>query len=387
VKRLLLALAVLAGGGLAAVSAWSAARAGLQDVRALARAAPRRTALMRERAAEARRRGRPYHIRQVWVPYERISPLLRRAVLVAEDDAFYRHGGLDWDELAASARRDFEARRLVRGGSTITQQLAKNLYLARQRTLTRKLTEVFLAWRMERALSKRRIFELYLNLIEWGDGVFGAEAAARHSFGVSASDLSPRQALLLAAVIINPRRYSVLAPPRRIQRRVRMIASRMRRRGYLDELQYADAIEAPAPAAPASGTDSSAARAESLRAIPPPAGNALPREHTGRRRGFRAAVIAGDAARVGRDVARAGHDAARVGRDASARPPGPAAGSYAPSASFTRRETVAPSARPFTCAMTAPITLPVSFEPAAPIFATASRTTARSSSSESVGGR
>ena len=372
-KRLLLALAVLAGGGLAAVSAWSAARAGLQDVRALARAAPRRTALMRERAAEARRRGRPYHIRQVWVPYERISPLLRRAVLVAEDDAFYRHGGLDWDELAASARRDFEARRLVRGGSTITQQLAKNLYLARQRTLTRKLTEVFLAWRMERALSKRRIFELYLNLIEWGDGVFGAEAAARHSFGVSASDLSPRQALLLAAVIINPRRYSVLAPPRRIQRRVRMIASRMRRRGYLDELQYADAIEAPAPAAPASGTDSSAARAESLRAIPPPAGNALPREHTGRRRGFRAAVIAGDAA--------------RVGRDANARPPGPAAGSYAPSASFTRRETVAPSARPFTCAMTAPITLPVSFEPAAPIFATASRTTARSSSSESVGGR
>jgi monofunctional biosynthetic peptidoglycan transglycosylase len=281
VKRLFLVLAILAGGGLAALATLAAARAGLQDVRALTRAAPRRTALMRERAAEARRRGRPYEIRQVWVPYERISPLLRRAVLVAEDDAFYQHGGLDWDELAASARRDLEARRVVRGGSTITQQLAKNLYLARQRTLTRKLTEIFLALRMERALSKRRIFELYLNLIEWGDGVFGAEAAARHSFGVSASDLSPRQALLLAAVIINPRRYSVLDPPRRIQRRVRMIASRMRRRGYLDDLQYADAIGALAPAARASRTDSSSARAESLRALPPPARNALPESTRG----------------------------------------------------------------------------------------------------------
>jgi monofunctional biosynthetic peptidoglycan transglycosylase len=161
------------------------------------------------------------------VPYERISPLLRRAVLIAEDDAFYQHGGLDWDELAASARRDLEARRLVRGGSTITQQLAKNLYLARQRTLTRKLTEVFLAWRMERALSKRRIFELYLNLIEWGDGVFGAEAAARHYYRTSAARLSSGQAAKLAAMVPNPRYYDSHRNAQGLARKTRIIQRRM----------------------------------------------------------------------------------------------------------------------------------------------------------------
>jgi monofunctional biosynthetic peptidoglycan transglycosylase len=122
---------------------------------------------------------------------------------------------------------------------------------------------------MERTLSKRRIFELYLNLIEWGDGVFGAEAAARHYFGVSAADLAPRQALLLAAVIINPHRYRVLDPPRRIERRVRMIASRMRRRGALDQVQYDQALGLAPPAPP---PDSTAPPGDSLAApVSPPA--------------------------------------------------------------------------------------------------------------------
>lgn len=249
-KRTLLALAVLLLAACAALAALSAARAGLYDVARLARAVPARTAIMLERKAAAARAGRPWRMRQTWVPYDHISPLLRRAVLTAEDEAFYQHGGLDWNELQAAARRDLQEHRAARGGSTITQQLAKNLFLGDARTVTRKLTEVFLALRMERALSKRRIFELYLNLIEWGDGVFGAEAAARRYFGVSAADLSPRQALLLAAVIINPHRYSVLAPPRRIERRVRMIASRMRRRGALDEAQYEQALGLPPPAPP-----------------------------------------------------------------------------------------------------------------------------------------
>ena len=266
-KRLLLAVALLLALGLGGLAAWSAARAGLYDVASLARREPRRTALMRQRAAQAARHGRPYSVAQIWAPYERVSPLLRRAVLVAEDDAFYEHGGLDWDEMAAAARRDLEARHVVRGGSTITQQLAKNVYLGDERTITRKFTEMFLAMRMERLLSKRRIFELYLNLIEWGDGVFGAEAAARRYFGVHAADLSPRQALLLAAVIINPRRFSVLDPPRRIERRVRMIASCLRRRGFLDPTQYAEAIGAPPPA-PRTPAADSAASAESMRARP-----------------------------------------------------------------------------------------------------------------------
>ena len=253
-KRALLLLAVLLLGAFAILAALAAMRAGLYDVARLSRAVPARTAVMLERGAAAARAGRPWRVHQAWVPYDRISPLLRRAVLTAEDDAYYQHGGLDWNELRAAARRDLEERRVVRGGSTITQQLAKNLFLGDARTVTRKLTEVFLALRMERTLSKRRIFELYLNLIEWGDGVFGAEAAAQRYFGVSAADLNPRQALLLAAVIINPHRYSALAPPRRIERRVRMIASRMRRRGALDAAQYAQALGLPPPAPPDPGT-------------------------------------------------------------------------------------------------------------------------------------
>jgi monofunctional biosynthetic peptidoglycan transglycosylase len=210
----------------------------LPDVSALERRAPVRTALMRQRIAEARTAGRSLGIDQRWIPYERISPLARRAVLIAEDDAFFSHGGLDWDEIRASVKRNLTAGRIVRGGSTITQQLARNLYLGNQRTPTRKLKEILLARRIEDALTKRRIFELYLNLIEWGDGVYGIEAAAQRHFGVSAAQLDARQSALLAAVIINPRRYDPAQPGRRIERRARMILGRMWRRGLVSEEEY-----------------------------------------------------------------------------------------------------------------------------------------------------
>ncbi len=234
---------------LAAVTAWDAATLDLGD---LDRRVPFPTALMRARENQARRRNLPHRVDCRFVPYERISPLLRRAVLVAEDDAFFHHGGLDWGEIGAAARRNLERRRVVRGGSTITQQLARNLFLGEDRTLTRKLKEIVLALRIERTLSKRRILELYLNLIEWGDGVYGAGAAARHYFGTPAEALDARQALLLASVIINPRRFSPLSPSPRIERRVRMIASRMHRRGQLGDAEYRLAIgeraEAPGDA-------------------------------------------------------------------------------------------------------------------------------------------
>ena len=239
---------------LAALTVQAALEAGAYPVQTLATRIPRVTAYMRERDAESRRALRRLRIDQRWIPYERVSPLLRRAVLVAEDDAFFTHDGLDWNEIQASARRNLEAGRIVRGGSTITQQLARNLYLGEERTLSRKLKEAFLALRIERALTKRRIFELYLNLIEWGDGIYGAEAAAQRYFGVSAADLGPREAVLMAAVIINPRRYSPLDPGRRIQRRVRLIAARLRRRGDLDEDGYRLAIAAPLPPAPVGTT-------------------------------------------------------------------------------------------------------------------------------------
>ncbi len=266
-KRGLLGAGLLAALVLAVVAVQAALEAASYPVSDLATRVPRVTALMRERGATA-------PVDQRWIAYESVSPLLRRAVLVAEDDAFFTHGGLDWNEIQASARRNLEAGRIVRGGSTITQQLARNLFLGDARTLTRKLKEVFLALRLERALSKRRIFELYLNLIEWGDGIYGIEAAARRYFGVPASDLSPREAVLLAAVIINPRRFSPVAPPARIEHRVRIIAGRLRRRGFLDDQAYASAIGEPlaSPARAAfPGGMAAPAGGAAADSVPPPA--------------------------------------------------------------------------------------------------------------------
>jgi len=244
-RRALLVVLLLGAGLFVLLSVVAVLAALRPDVSSLAARTPQRTALMRQREREAARAGKPFRVEQRNISYGSISPLLRRAVLVSEDDAFFSHDGLDWNEIKASARTNLEKRRMVRGGSTITQQLAKNLYLSGERSLTRKVEEAVLAVRLERALSKRRIFELYLNLIEWGDGVFGIEAAARHYYGVSASRLSPRQAVLLAAVIINPRRYSPLTPSSRIERRARRIASRLHARGVLDDAQYREAIGAP----------------------------------------------------------------------------------------------------------------------------------------------
>ena len=147
----------------------------------------------------------------------------------------------------------------MRGGSTITQQLAKNLWLDGARTPVRKLEEVLLALRLERTLNKRRIFELYLNEIEWGDGIYGAEAAARRWFHTSAAALSASQSVRLAAVIINPRRFSPVDTPRRIERRMRMIASRMRHRGELSDADWREVLGLPPVTAP---PDSSAAPPE-----------------------------------------------------------------------------------------------------------------------------
>jgi monofunctional biosynthetic peptidoglycan transglycosylase len=229
--------------------------ASLPDVAVLERRAPARTSLMRRRVAEARKQGRELRIDQRWIPYNSISPVMRRAVLIAEDDAFFSHGGLDWDEIRASMRRNLEAGRIVRGASTITQQLARNLYLGNERTVTRKLREIMLARRIEGALTKRRIFELYLNLIEWGDGIFGIEAAAQRHFGVPASALDARQSALLASVIINPRRFDPAHPNLRIERRARMILGRMWRRGFIGEFEYLVATgRTPPPPAPFDST-------------------------------------------------------------------------------------------------------------------------------------
>lgn len=199
----------------------------LPDVRPLRTTPPSTTAWMEMRARQARAAGKPVRKIQRWVSYGRISPNLTRAVLLAEDSAFWSHEGIDFDEIKMSIEDSWEKGEPLRGASTITQQLAKNLYLSPSRNPTRKITEFLIARRLEAELSKRRILELYLNLIEWGDGIWGCEAAARAYFGVSAAELSQEQAALMAGAIINPVRYSPAHPNARLLRRQAIILRRM----------------------------------------------------------------------------------------------------------------------------------------------------------------
>jgi monofunctional biosynthetic peptidoglycan transglycosylase len=210
----------------------------LPDVRHLAKENPKTTAFMALRVDEARAAGRKFSIRHQWVPYSRISPFLKRAVIVTEDAAFFDHDGIDLDEIKASLERNWEDGQFLRGASTITQQLAKNLYLSPSRNPMRKVTELLITRRLEAALSKQRILEIYLNMIEWGDGIFGCEAAARAYFGKSCANLAVPEAALMAGAIINPREHSPAKPTRRLLRRQQIILRRMQ-------------FKPPAPAAPA----------------------------------------------------------------------------------------------------------------------------------------
>ena len=199
----------------------------LPDVRPLAKTNPKTTAFMELRIEEAQKAKRKFAIRQQWVPYNRISPMLKRAVIVTEDAAFFDHDGIDLEEIKASLERNWEEGQLLRGGSTITQQLAKNLYLSPSRNPLRKVKELFIARRLEAALTKQRIFEIYLNMIEWGDGIFGCEAAARAYFGKPCASLGMAEAALMAGAIINPREHSPAKPTRRLLRRQQIIVRRM----------------------------------------------------------------------------------------------------------------------------------------------------------------
>lgn len=202
------------------------------DTASLARTNPASTAWMELREREAKKAKRPVRRRQEWRPLSSISPHLKNAVLVTEDAAFFQHEGIDYDEIREAMKINLEKGEIVRGASTITQQLAKNLYLSPARTPRRKVRELLITRSLEKNLTKRRIFELYLNVIEWGDGIYGAEAAARAYYGKSAARLGREEAAALAAVIINPRRYSPVSPNRRIRSRIRTIRARMERARY-----------------------------------------------------------------------------------------------------------------------------------------------------------
>jgi monofunctional biosynthetic peptidoglycan transglycosylase len=187
---------------------------------------PDSTSFMRMRLAELRQADPQARLRHQWVPYERISVHLKRAVVAAEDDRFIDHEGFDWEGIQRALEKNEKKGRSVAGGSTISQQLAKNLFLSPSRSWLRKGQEAVITVMIEQTWDKRRILEVYLNVVEWGNGLFGAEAAAQRYYGVSAARLGPAQAARLAVMLPNPRRYERSYGPRlaahanRIQRRM-----------------------------------------------------------------------------------------------------------------------------------------------------------------------
>jgi len=206
---------------------------------------PKKTAFMEYRERQWKEKNKKVTIRYIWVPLSRISPFLVKAVLIAEDDKFWSHEGFDYEAIRKAIERDLETGKFKFGGSTISQQLARNLYLSPTKSLLRKLREAIITWRMESVLSKRRILELYLNVVEWGEGIFGAEAASRHYYGKPASELTPREASRLASVLPNPKRLDPTGDQRYVTNRSEMIYSIMVRRGVVPP-EY-EVTEEPGP--------------------------------------------------------------------------------------------------------------------------------------------
>jgi len=194
---------------------------------------PSESALMRQRLNEAEDDGKPLKIVRQWIPLSRLPKHVVDAIIVAEDGTFFEHGGIDWFEVQESFEKNLEEGRPARGASTITQQLAKNLFLSTSKDPIRKLKEVVITLMMERVLSKQRILELYVNIVEWGRGIFGIEAAARTYFGKPASALSLDEATRLAAVIPSPLRHMPNSDSRYVLRRKAIVLDRMSSRNWL----------------------------------------------------------------------------------------------------------------------------------------------------------
>jgi monofunctional glycosyltransferase len=203
------------------------------DVRALVHSNPQTTAFIERYQKQLHERGLPERVSWSWVPYSRISPHLKRAVLVGEDINFFSHRGFDTGEIREAIRTAWQEHEFPRGASTITQQVAKNLWLSPSATPIRKLREALLTRQLEKFLDKRRILELYLNVAEFGPGIYGAEAAARRYFGKAAADLSPGEAAQLAAALPRPSTWNPESASRAYRRQVRSIRTRMDRATFL----------------------------------------------------------------------------------------------------------------------------------------------------------
>jgi monofunctional biosynthetic peptidoglycan transglycosylase len=210
----------------------------LPDVKYLQRENPKTTSLIQIRNKEYRKKGKKPVEYRIWVPYSQISPHLKKAILVGEDINFYRHSGIDLEEMKESLKIDWKKKKMVRGASTITQQLAKNLYLSPSKNPLRKLREILIAFRLEKNLTKRRIFELYLNLVEWGNGIYGCEAASQSYFGKPSSNLTADEAIRMATSLPFPRKYPPTSEKKRFERRRKLILNRMLKYRFLTQEEY-----------------------------------------------------------------------------------------------------------------------------------------------------
>jgi monofunctional biosynthetic peptidoglycan transglycosylase len=188
---------------------------------------PQSTSFMRQQLSILREKNAGARLKHKWVPYNRISNNLKRAIIAAEDSNFSGHDGVDWEALQKAYDKNTRKGKVVAGGSTITQQLAKNLFLSGERSYLRKGQEVIITYMLEYWMDKERIFEIYLNVVEWGNGVFGAEAAAQHYYGVSAANLSPAQAARLAVMLPKPRFYDRNRGSAYLAQRTNLILRRM----------------------------------------------------------------------------------------------------------------------------------------------------------------
>jgi monofunctional biosynthetic peptidoglycan transglycosylase len=188
---------------------------------------PSISSVMQDRLTEMQGKDPQAELRYQWVSYDHISNNLKRALIAAEDAKFVDHEGFDWEGIEKAYEKDRKKGKIVAGGSTISQQLAKNLFLSTRRTPWRKAEEALITVMLEKMMDKHRIFEIYLNVIEWGNGIFGAEAAARHYFGVSAAQLTPQQAAMLAAMVPNPRYYDTHRTAKGLMHKTDIILERM----------------------------------------------------------------------------------------------------------------------------------------------------------------
>ncbi|MES2261454.1 MAG: monofunctional biosynthetic peptidoglycan transglycosylase [Pseudomonadota bacterium] len=188
---------------------------------------PTMTAFMREQQSALRDKNPAANIQQQWVPYSRISTNLKRAIIASEDANFSEHEGVDWEALQKAYEKNTKKKKVVSGGSTITQQLAKNLFLSGSRSYWRKGQELIITYMLEALMDKERIFEIYLNVVEFGKGIFGAEAAAKHYYGTNAAKLGAAQAAKLAVMLPNPRFFDAHRDSNYLARRTGTILRRM----------------------------------------------------------------------------------------------------------------------------------------------------------------